>query len=121
MTPCLEDRQKQLYGLLRQDICEVRVLVNAAPIAQDVREKILVHLEDLKRRIFVATMVRLPASGDEDAASLIENPNTYSDGRPVTTRSLGDNDRLIVNPPPSSTRTRRRPFTAQCSGVEGAE
>ncbi|MBY0288621.1 MAG: hypothetical protein K2X52_15965 [Mycobacteriaceae bacterium] len=113
MTTCLEDRQKYLYGLGRQDIQQVQALLNAAPIAKEIRDGILDHLDDLRRRILVATMVRLPASGDEDAAEVIEKPNIYTDGRRVTTWSLGDNDRLIVHPPPDSRPARERHSTAR--------
>lgn len=104
MSVRLDDRNRHLLALMQSDDRELQSLVVDAIADRFLRQRIQRIMERRDRRAIVATMVHIPASGDEDLASVIEDPSTYSDGRPVTTKVLdAECRRVVVNPPPLAT------------------
>ena len=103
VTVTLEDRSRHLLALMRNDDHELLQLMMAAVGNEDDRRRIRRVVERRDRRAIAATLVRLPESGDEAFATVINDANTYSDGRPVTSSVvIGEETLYVVNEPPNN-------------------
>jgi hypothetical protein len=104
-TPCedemnaynVEDHRKHNYALLARDIRRLTAKIHRADIDDEARNVIDTALERLESRLWLMSFYD-PASG-----VLIQDPDVYSDGRPVTTTITwgGGFARLIHSPDPN--------------------
>lgn len=103
MNTRLDDRNRHLLALMRDDDRELMSVISACIASEDTLRQIRGIIERRDRRAIVATLVRIPESGDEASATVIEDPNRYSNGQQVTSSVEMNEERLyVINEPPAS-------------------
>jgi hypothetical protein len=114
MSYSSDDRMKYLQALGRCDIRQLTALVHSADLDPRVAHEMTEILEQVERRLFVATMVRATHFGGDADVTLLEDPKTYSDGRPVTTRVCWDDGWMTIvhHPDPDDPSTEEYEFGA---------
>ncbi len=89
-----EDHRKYHYALLARDIRRLAAKIHRANVDDDTRQMIDTALEQLEARVWLMSF------HDPVNDTLIQDQDTYSDGRPVTTTiSWGDGYATLVHPP----------------------
>lgn len=117
-----DDHIKHLRALARCDIQHATSLVLNSFVGQNVSGRIIDALEQVERRLFVITTVRGDIFGDDDAQlTLLQNPGSYHDGRPVTTSSHWEDGWMTIvhSPDPDDLTTDIYEFGGACPLADG--
>jgi hypothetical protein len=116
------DHAKHLRALARCDIQHATSLVLNADVETAVAKRIVDVLDDVERRLFVITTVRGLIFGDDDAElTLLENPGSYDDCRPVTTTCHREDGWMTIvhSPDPGDPSTHVYEFGGACPLADG--